>query len=202
MDAGTVVALIAALLATLVAVIVPWQAFRFAMRQDHVSWMREQRSALYVDMLAEAYAEQEWLKLETAPESIQERARQSFTDKRLPPAERARLGARRTIFGSQAVNRLFNQVGAAASNLLMASRIKNNPDAIQMLIDIRLSGLIDQLHEAIRDELGADRVPLNGAPDTGTPAGGPQMPGLTELLAALQDLPRFDSDDEGTPDVP
>jgi hypothetical protein len=94
MDAGTWVALAAALLATVVAVVVPWATFRFAMRQDQVRWVREQRSELYVDILVEAYAEQEWLKLETARESLQERARKSFTDKRLPPVERARLGAR------------------------------------------------------------------------------------------------------------
>ena len=57
MDAGTVVALIAALLATSVAVIVPWVTFRFALRQDHIHWIGDQRSELYVDMLAEAYAE-------------------------------------------------------------------------------------------------------------------------------------------------
>jgi len=66
--------LIAALLATIIAVIVPVMTFRLALRQDQSRWIREQRADLYMDMLTEAYAEQEWLKLETAPESIQERA--------------------------------------------------------------------------------------------------------------------------------
>ena len=138
MDAGTWVALFAALLATVVAVVVPWATFRFAMRQDQVRWVREQRSELYADMLAEAYAEQEWLKFETAPAETQERARKSFTDMRLARAERARLGARGSILGSRPVNRLFNQVSGEALRLLMSSRIENDPDAIQMLVDLRL----------------------------------------------------------------
>jgi hypothetical protein len=101
MDAGTWVALVAAFLATVVAVAVPWFTFRLALRQDHVHWIREQRSELYVDMLAEAYAEQEWLKLETAAPATQEMGRQFFVDKRLPPAERSRLGVRGTILGSR-----------------------------------------------------------------------------------------------------
>jgi hypothetical protein len=78
----------------------------------------------------------------------------------------------------------------------MVSRIKSNPDAIQMLIDVQLSGLIDQLHEAIRHELGADRVSLSGAPEAGTRADDPHMSSLEKLLAGLDNLPRFDSDDE------
>lgn len=88
MDAGTWVALIASLLAATVAVVVPWAAFRFAIRQDHVRWVREQRFELYMGMLTEAYAEQEWLKTETAPPGIQEAARKFFVDKRLAPAKR------------------------------------------------------------------------------------------------------------------
>ena len=132
MDAGTWVALFAALLATVVAIVVPWATFRFAMRQDQVRWVREQRSELYVDMLAEAYAEQEWVKLETAPAGIQQSARKIFTDKRLAPVERARLGARGSILASRPVNQLFNLVNGEGLRLLISSRIENNPDAIQM----------------------------------------------------------------------
>jgi hypothetical protein len=184
MDAGTWVALFAALLATVVAVVVPWATFRFAMRQDQVRWVREQRAELYVDMLAEAYAEQEWLKLETASAGIQERARKTFTDKRLAPVERARLGARGSILGSRPVNRLFNEVSGETLRLLLTSRIENNPDAIQLLVDVRLGDLIDELREAIRRELGADRVPLDAphaTPPTGNPnASGAKMPAFGE----------------------
>lgn len=140
-------------------------------------------------MLAEAYAEQEWLRLETAPAEIQESARKSFTDKRLPPVERARLGARGAILGSLAVSQLFSQVNGEALRLLLSSRIENNPDAIQLLVDVRLGGLIDGLREAIRRELGADRVPLDGGPVTWPTVGATRMP-------RLGDLPQFSSEDE------
>jgi hypothetical protein len=183
MHADTVVALIASLLAAIIAVIVPWVTFRLALRQDHVRWIRDQRATLYVDMLAEAYADQEWLQLETAAEATQQRARKSFTDKRLPPMERARLGARGTVFGSRTVNQLFNQVSSEGLSLLLASRIDSDPDASQMLVSVRLGGLIDELQQAIRRELGSDRVPLDGpgatvppGRDSGTRGGDPPPP--------------------------
>jgi hypothetical protein len=189
MDVSTRVALLAALLAAVVAVVVPWMTFRFAMRQDHVRWVRDQRAQLYVDMLAEAYAEQEWVKLETAPPETQERARPTFTDTRLGRVERARLGARGAILGSRPVNQLFNQVSSEAFRLLISSRIENNPDAIQLLVDIRLGGRIDQLREAIRLELGADRVPLDGAPAAKPPAGATPIP-------RLGDPPKWDDSED------
>ena len=47
MDASTAVALIAALLAAIVAVIVPWATFRLALRQDNDRWTRKQGSELH-----------------------------------------------------------------------------------------------------------------------------------------------------------
>jgi len=35
------------------------------------------------------------------------------------------------------------------------------------MVDVQLGGIIDELQEAIRRELGADHVPLNGGPVTG-----------------------------------
>jgi len=189
MDASTKVALLAALLAAVVAVAVPLMTFRFAMRQDHVRWVRDQRAELYVDMLAEAYAEQEWLKLETAPPETQEKARQTFTDTRMGRVERARLGARGAILGSRPVNQLFNQVSSEAFRLLLSSRIEGNPDAIQLLVDIRLGGRIDELREAIRRELGADRVSLDGAPVPEPAAGATPIP-------RLSDLPKWDDSED------
>ncbi|MFF3312989.1 hypothetical protein [Streptomyces sp. NPDC002952] len=43
--------LAAAVLAAVVAIAVPWLAFRYALRQEHARWLREQRSVLYADML-------------------------------------------------------------------------------------------------------------------------------------------------------
>jgi hypothetical protein len=181
-----------ALIAVVIAVVVPWMTFRLALRQDHVRWIREQRSQLYIDMLTEAHAEYDWLELESAGKEAQERAREWFTDKRLLPLERARLGARGTIFGSQAVNRAFNQIGTKAFWLLHAP---GDPDAVQMRVRVELGAIIDELEKTVRRELGTDRVPLNGGPDTGGSPGerwkaGPGM------------MPPFDEEDESTAEAP
>jgi hypothetical protein len=110
MHADTVVALVAAGLATIIAVVVPWLTFRLALRQDQARWLREQRAQLYADLLTEAYAEQEYLKYAIAADDVRERTRQHFVDLRLAPPERAQLGARGTIFGSRTVNQLFNRL--------------------------------------------------------------------------------------------
>ena len=38
-----------ALVAVAVAVTIPWLTFRLAMRQDHVRWIREQRTELWME---------------------------------------------------------------------------------------------------------------------------------------------------------
>jgi hypothetical protein len=104
MDA-TAVAIGSAVLAAILAVTVPWMTFRLTRRQDHERWLREQRSALYVDLLTEAYAEMRYVRHATADPEVRERAAEMFAaqDVRLPPVERARLGARASIFASQEV---------------------------------------------------------------------------------------------------
>jgi hypothetical protein len=37
--------------------------FRLALRQDAINWLRGQRAQLHLDLLTEAQAEQEWLKI-------------------------------------------------------------------------------------------------------------------------------------------
>jgi hypothetical protein len=112
MSAQTVVALVSVLVATIIAVAVPVMTFHLALRQDAIRWLRERRAELYVDLLAEAHAEQQYLEFATADEETRAAAQDHFTatDTRLPPLERARLGARGTIFASQTVNRLFNRM--------------------------------------------------------------------------------------------
>lgn len=121
MHADTIVALIAVITAVITAVIVPWMTFRLALRQDQARWLREQRTQLYVDMLTEAYAEQKYIEWATADDETRERTREYFTsaDVRLPPLERARLGARGTIFASRTVNQLFNQIGSEGMSAVL-----------------------------------------------------------------------------------
>jgi hypothetical protein len=161
MGAQTAVALVAALLATIIAVAVPVMTFRLALRQDAIRWLRDRRAELYVDLLAEAHAEQQYLELATADEETREAAQDHFTvtDTRLPPLERARLGARGTIFASQTVNRLFNRL-MAEGGLALLNLDGLHPDAAQLRTQVRFGGIMDELEAAVRHELGADRIHL------------------------------------------
>jgi hypothetical protein len=169
MDAATAVGMVSTVVAAVIAVTVPFMAFRLALRQDSARWLREQRAQLYVDLLAEAHAEQEYLKWAMADDQTRESARSPFqaTDTRLAPAERARLGARGTIFGSNTANGLFNQMMAEMGRATLGID-RLHPDASRMHARVRVGGLLDELEAAVRRELGADRIQLNAAP----PAGG------------------------------
>ena len=97
------------------------------------------------------------------------------------------MGVRGDTLGSQPVNRLFNQVGAEAFRLLISGRVEDNPDAVQLLVDLRLGALIDELRKAIRRELGTDRVPLD---DPIAP-----VPPTNPIIRGAETLPPFDDDD-------
>jgi hypothetical protein len=173
MNAQTVVALVSVLLATIIAVAVPVMTFRLALRQDAIRWLREQRAQLYVELLAEAHAEQQYLEFATADEETREAARDHFTatDTRLSPLERARLGARGTIFGSQTANQLFNRLMAEGGRVLL-NLDRLPPDAAALQARVRIGGIMDELEAAVRHELGADRIQLETAPITEDPAAG------------------------------
>jgi hypothetical protein len=79
MHADTIVALVSAGLATIIAIWVPWVAFRLALRQDQARWLREQRAQLYVDLLTEAHAEKEHLEYTLADDDTRESMRRYYT---------------------------------------------------------------------------------------------------------------------------
>jgi hypothetical protein len=173
MHADTVVALVAAGLAAIIAVVVPWMTFRLALRQDQARWLREQRAQLYVDLLTEAHAEEEYLGYVMALPETAETMRSYYVDVRLPPLERARLGARGAIFGSRATNRLFNKL---RDEDLSASLQPHLDDGDQRIIRMRAGRIVDELQATIRRELGADRIllePARPAADRDTPKPSP-----------------------------
>jgi hypothetical protein len=147
MLADTVVALVASALAAIIAVVVPWVTFRLALRQDQAWWLREQRAQLYVDMLTEAHAEQEYFHYAMAADESRERMRKYWTDLRLAPLERARLGARGTIFASRTVNRLFMQVEAQGRAIMFEPQLD---EGRQILVRMRIAGALAELEDAIR----------------------------------------------------
>jgi hypothetical protein len=160
MHADTVVALVSIVVAGIIAVSVPWMTFRLALRQDQSRWLREQRAQLYADLLTEAHAEHDHVLFAIAEDEVRERMRLYFADLRLPPLERARLGARGTIFGSKTVNRLFNRL---ESECMKATLGPQRDDGQQMMVRVDLGRALDELEAAVRRELGADRIPLDSS---------------------------------------
>jgi len=156
MDANAV-AIGSAIIAAIIAITVPWFTFRLALRQDQQRWLREQRTELYVDVLTEAYAEEHYLQYTTTDPESQQRTEAFFkrTDVRLPPLERARLGSRASLLGSRTVNRLFNEVGNVGFRVRL---MRGDDEAKAMLARIEMGRIRDQLQDAVRHELGADRI--------------------------------------------
>jgi hypothetical protein len=137
-----------------VAIVVPWLAFRFALRQEERRWFREQRAQLYVDLLTEAVAEEQYFEYATADDDAREEMRKRrFVDLRLSPSERARLGARGNAFGSRKVTAAFNQVQRAAA---LYYRVPNKHEGHRIAGRVELGSAREELEAAIRAELGAD----------------------------------------------
>jgi hypothetical protein len=148
MEAQTVVVLAS----LVIAVSVPWVTFRLALRQDQIRRIHEQRSQLYVDLLTEAYAEQQYFEFETADDETRDRMRVYFHDLRLPPMERARLGARGTGFASAEVNRLFKRLQGLALEAILTGARRN--EANRLVARMKVGEALEELQQAVRRELG------------------------------------------------
>jgi hypothetical protein len=134
-------------------------AYRLTLRQDAIRWMRERRAQLYVDLLTEAHAEQFYLAFVTSSDTAREQMREVFaeTDTRLPPLERARLGASGSVFGSPKVRGLYELLMAEAWPVsLNPGRFRS--DEARMRVLARTAGILGDLEAAVRRELGADRI--------------------------------------------
>lgn len=156
MDAATALPLVSTIVAAVIALTVPALTFRFALRQDRLRWLREQRAQLYIDLLTEAVAEGQWLEYAMAPQADRERFVGRHDDLRLPPLERARLGSRGTIFGSRATNKLFGRMQAEMSWAVLFGREADEGERIAARV--RVGGLVDKLEAQVRKELGADAL--------------------------------------------
>lgn len=102
MTAQTWVALGASLLAGIVAVTVPLVTFRMSLRLDQLRWLRDERAKLYSDLIVEAVAEYEPIRV---AKSDPVRVKQLLS----PPRERAQLGARLVIFASRPVRAAWSK---------------------------------------------------------------------------------------------
>jgi hypothetical protein len=122
---------------------------------DRERWLRDRRAELYVDVLTEAHAEREYFDYDIADDETRERKRRNYVDLRLPPFERARLGARGTAFASRNVNRLFNHVQSEA---LDATWRRPQHEGERAVARVRVGGAFGELEAAIRRELDADSI--------------------------------------------
>jgi len=150
-----VVSLVAAGLAVAAALTVPFLTFWLALRQDHIRWLRERRADVYIDTLAEAYAEKKWLEYDMADDATREPYAPHFVDLRLPPLERARLGARGNVFGSPEVNVLANRLGAVGGLGWRMDR-PGSQEGQRVLARVEAGKLFAELEAAIRAEIGTD----------------------------------------------
>jgi hypothetical protein len=120
-------------------------------------------------MLTQAHAEQYYLSFVSSSDTAREQMREVFaaTDTRLPPVERARLGARGSVFASHRVNGLFELLMAEAWPVTVnPGRFRS--DEARMQVMARIAGILGDLEVAVRRELGADRFPPKTGPRGGT----------------------------------
>ena len=116
-------------------------------------------------MLLQARAEQFYLGFVTSSDMAREQMREVFaeTDARLPPVERARLGANGSVFASAEVRGLYDLLFAEAG-LVTVNPARFRSDEARMQVMARIAGILGDLEAAIRRELGADRTPPKPGP--------------------------------------
>jgi hypothetical protein len=153
---STWVPVIAALLAAFAALTVPQVTFRLALRQDYIRWHRDQRAELYADLLVEAHAESLQMEYEIALSNAEPGADIGagwYTDLRLPPGERARLGARATMFASRNVLRNFNTMEGVGARRSFNFR---QFEATDVHAKLKMLDAHEALQKAIRAEMRSD----------------------------------------------
>ena len=119
-------------------------------------------------MLAQAYAERYYVTFATSSDSARNLMRESFaaTDARLPPLERARLGAGGSVFASHKVHGLYDLLFAEAWPVTV-NPARFRSDEARMQVMARIAGILGDLEAAVRRELGADQIPPKTRPPGG-----------------------------------
>ena len=111
----------------------------------------------------QARAQQFYLSVITGSDTARMREVFAETDTRLPPLERAQLGARCSLFGSPEVRSLYELLFAEAWPVeLNPGRFRT--DEARMRVLGRTAGILVELEAAVRRELGADRIQAKTGP--------------------------------------
>jgi hypothetical protein len=146
-------------------VLISLLGFWLALRQDERRWLREKRADLYIDLLAEGYAEHNWVLNELTAIEIREISDKNgtdpdagqrgvddwrdrfggITDARLPASKRALLGARMSAFATVDVIRRFNAIGACSPMVLTRGQAP--------ALKVQLAMAWDALERRVRAEL-------------------------------------------------
>jgi len=132
-------------------------AYQLNLRRDAIRWLRAHRAQLYVEMLLQARAEQFYLSFITSSDIAREGMREVLaeTDTRLPPLERALLGANGSVFASPEVRGLYERLFAEAWPVeVNPGRFRSDEARLEVLG--RTAGILCELEAAIGRELGAD----------------------------------------------
>src|SRR6516165_7570770 len=116
-------------------------------------------------MLTQARAQQFYLSFITSSDPAREGMREVFAeeDARLPPLERARLGANGSVFAGPQVRGLYELLFAESWPVeVNPGRFRSDEARLRVLG--RTAGILHELEAAIRRELGADQIPVKTAP--------------------------------------
>ena len=111
-------------------------------------------------MLTQARAQQFYLSFITSSDPAREGMREVFAeeDTRLPPLERARLGANGSVFASPQVRGLYEGLFAELWPVeVNPGRFRS--DEARMRVLARTARLLGDLEAAVRRELGAEQLP-------------------------------------------
>jgi hypothetical protein len=131
-------------------------------------------------MLTQARAQQFYLSFITSSDPAREGMREVFAeeDTRLPPLERARLGANGTVFASPEVTGLYESLFAEAWPVeLNPGRFRSDEARLEVLG--RTAGILLDLEAAICRELGAESLAVtrrSGQCNNRSPWAGPAAP--------------------------
>jgi len=109
-------------------------------------------------MLVQARAQQFYLGFITSSDAPRDHMREVFaeTDTRLPPLERARLGASGSVFASAEGARVYERLFAESWPVeVNPGRFRTDEARIRVLG--RTARILGDLEEAVRRDLGADR---------------------------------------------
>jgi hypothetical protein len=146
------------LLGPFVVLVVAWLAFRFGLRQDERRSTREQRAAVYVDILVEASAQGDVAKDKMARAEIlaaggdpKDDRFSPLPDDRLGSGDRRRLAARAHAWASRETILRWNRL----ENYEFNSRLKRTSVP---QFHVEHSALLESLQHQIRHEFNLDRT--------------------------------------------